>query len=100
MIEFIIKYWLQIGFSIIIAGISYLYSAIKKWNTKQSILEVSTRAHLKHKIIESYHQAIEKDAISIEEYESVVDLHESYKALGGNGTCERIYHDFQNIKIR
>lgn len=100
MIDFIVKYWLQIGFSMIIAGFSYVYSIIKKWNIKQSILEDSTRAHLKHKIIKSYHHAIEKKSISIEEYESVVDLYESYKALGGNGTCERIYHDFQNIKIR
>lgn len=100
MTDFILKYWLQIGFSLLITAFSYFYSMVKEWILRQSVLEDATRAYLKHKIIESYHQSIEKGAVSIEEFECVDDLFKSYKALGGNGTCERIYNDFQKIKIQ
>lgn len=100
MTDFIFKYWLQIGFSLLITIFSYLYSMVKKWIVRQSVLEDATRAYLKHKIIETYHHSMEKGSISIEEFECVVDLFKSYKSLGGNGTCERIYNDFQKIKIQ
>lgn len=100
MTDFILKYWLQIGFSVLITIFSYSYSMVRKWIVRQSVLENATRAYLKHKIIKTYHQSMEKGSISIEELECVVDLFNSYKALGGNGACERIYNDFQKIKIR
>lgn len=39
------------------------------------------------------------DGIDIDEYDNLRILYEGYKALGGNGTCERLFNEVSKLPI-
>ena len=59
-----------------------------------------SRALLHHEIFQTARQALEKGYISEYELENLDELYKPYKAIGGNGTAEKLYNDCKDLPIR
>ena len=79
MLDFIIKYWIQILFGIIISLFTYLYKQILNYKKKIDKTNEGIVVLLKIKIIERYDICRNKEKITIEEKEVVLDLYNVYK---------------------
>lgn len=42
---------------------------------------------------------VQKESMQPLTYETVCEVHEAYKALGGNGMTDKIFHEIQNVHL-
>ena len=100
MLEFIIKYLLEILFGIIISSIIFLY---KKMEISRKIINSSingVRALIKAKIIESYYTYTARGYISIYDKNNIEELYIQYRELGGNGVIDDLIEDIKKLSVK
>lgn len=59
-----------------------------------------SRALLHHEIFQTAREALKKGHITEYELENLNELYVPYKAIGGNGTAEKLYNDCKNLPIK
>ena len=92
MIEFIIKYWLQILFGLIIIVIGAMYKRITIYKNKLGSTEKGVKMLLKSKIIENHNRIIKKENIN--------EICEEYKNLNGNGVIKDLIDKLEDLEIK
>lgn len=111
MLEFIIKYWLEVLFSAILGLIGLGYKMLKKRQDKQEIknqeqdmknkaIEKGVQALLRNELIRRYREYEIKKEISILDKENIEHMFKEYKNLGGNGTVEKMYEDLLELPTK
>lgn len=94
MTEFILQYWTEMVFTLIISilGIGYkkLVQKLKENDKKQNAIEAGIEALLRDRIILVYNHYMEKGFCPIYGMQNVEALYEQYHALGGNGTVTKL----------
>lgn len=88
MKEFIVKYWLEFIFGIVIAIISGL---IKRLKTKYDSLQNGMLSLLRAELIRSGEKYIAQGWIPIYAKEAYDKSYEAYHGLGGNGTMTELH---------
>lgn len=79
---------------------SGLWAFINTKFNKKSTLEEGVKALLHDRIYSECEKRIGSDAISRDDYENLQYLYRPYRALGGNGTCERLMNEINKIPIK
>lgn len=97
MFEFIIKYWLEIAFSLIVSAISYV---LKKTYKKQKAIEQGVQALLRNELIRRYREYEAKGEITILDKENIEHMYKEYKNLGGNGTVAKMYEELMDLETK
>lgn len=101
MIDFIIKYWLEMLFALITSGLSFGYKIladkIRESSKKQEAIEEGIQALLRDRIIQAYNHYIEKGYCPIYGHENVEALYSQYHALGGNGTVTKLIEKLREL---
>ena len=87
MADFIIKYWLEVLFSLFITGGS---AAILYIVRREKAMHKAMLALLRDRIIDTYNRALDRGYCPIYALENLHALHKEYKALGGNGALDDI----------
>lgn len=108
MFEFIVKYWLEFIFGIIIGILTTLYKRIKteqeKTKTEYDALKQAMLAMLHDRLYQACTYYITIGYIPIEKAEEIMDnlkmIYEAYHALGGNGTGTEIYTRFKALPMK
>lgn len=116
MREWVIKYWLQFLFGIIIAGLTAFYKRklnevkerkrcdeeLEKQRFEEfNLLKGAMQAVLRGQIIQLYNHCLDRGNTSrIYEKENATELYNSYHALGGNGVIDGIYKDLMNMNTK
>lgn len=101
MIDFIIKYWVQILFSIIVsvAGAAYawLKQKFKKQKVTQAALTDGVEALLHDRLYQA-HAVYQRQAwISAADLKNIEHIYRAYHTLGGNGTGTQLYQEMQEL---
>lgn len=99
MIDFIIEYWLQFIFGIIITLIISMYKRINKHYKTIKTIKDGLKTLLKSKIISEYNRISKNNYISVFEKEIINELYTEYTLLGGNGVIKDIVLKINNLKI-
>lgn len=99
MISFIIEYWLQFIFGIIISLIVTIYKRINKHYEKINTIQDSLKTLLKSRIISEFERIIKNNCITIFDKEIINDLYNEYTKLGGNGVIKDIVEKLNNLPI-
>lgn len=97
--NFIITYWVQFLFGLLISIVTLL---IKKIIDYKKILDSTTkgvRVLLKSRIIDNYNIIILKKVISLYEKEIFNDLYNEYRSLGGNGVIESLKEAIDSLPL-
>ena len=74
--------------TITISVIGYCVTKFKAVNKKQNAIEKGVQALLRDRIIQIYNHYNKEKYIPIYSRENISNLHNEYKALGGNGTVD------------
>lgn len=100
ILEFIIKYWLEFFFGLIISILGYLVKKLKKLHNRETAVENGVQALLRNELIRRYREYEIKGEISIIDKENIEHMFTEYKNLGGNGTVAKMYEEMLSLPIK
>lgn len=100
MVSFIINYWIEIVFSLIVTFLTYLYRKITKYIKKIDILKDQACLNLKMHISEKYELIKKKNFITMEEKEEIITLYELYKKLECSNIADEMVKEINNIPFK
>ena len=100
MINFIITYWLEVIFGIILILITVLWQNIKTYHKKMESIKSGVKILLKNEITNYYDEAILKNSITLFEKEMLIELYKQYKNLEGNGLIENLIEKIDTIPLK
>lgn len=107
MWDFIVKYWLECVFGIIVAALSAAYGSLvkrfKAEKAKNAAIESGLRGILRIQILDTYDKCVSDGrTISVSRKDAIVSIYQSYVALGENrvdDTIKQLYEELINMKI-
>lgn len=104
MLEWIVKYWVEVLFGLVTAVLCGLYRRIaKKQHDRQAedkAIKDGLVAILHDRIYAECRRCIADDAVSVEEMRNIEYLYNAYHALGGNGTGTELYNRAKALDIK
>lgn len=104
MLDFILRYYLQIMLTLLTGAVSYGFKKIardlkKDMSDKQAIKD-AMRVILHDIIIDVCNQHIKNGYISIDSLEDLEQKYKPYVALGGNGAVKTAFEHAKRLKIQ
>lgn len=90
--DWIMKYWIQELFALVIAGLGWCIRKLKKKKTEYDVLREGILALLHDRLYAECSFFIARGWCTVEERTNLEELYKPYRSLGGNGTGEHIYH--------
>jgi hypothetical protein len=91
LIDFILHYWIQELFALIIAIITWLWQALLRRKRENDEIKEGMMALLHDRIYQACSFFLKRGWCSLEDRSNLEYLYTPYKALGGNGTGESLY---------
>lgn len=94
MKDFVVEYWVEVLFGLIVGGFAWGYRRLAKklctQRHREDAIAQGVQALLRNEIIRTYEKCVAQGYCSIETKENVQRLYEAYHALGGNGTITEL----------
>lgn len=105
MIDFILRYWIQELFALIIAILTWLWRVLLRRKKENDEMKEGMMALLHDRIYQACSYFLKRGWCSMEDRSNLEYLYKPYKALGGNGTGESLYQrclalPFEEEKVR
>lgn len=99
MIEFMLQYWIQFAFGIVVALFGYIGRKIHNYFLIMKTTQNSVKALLKLHLLEDYDFYFKRGSMTVDEKERINLLYQEYRNLGGDGVMEEIMEKFGTIPI-
>ena len=84
MMEWVIKYWVQFLFGLLIAALGLMWKKITRYQEEEKALRDGMRSLLKRQLINDCDRYISEGCCSSTDKELLVEMYAAYHALGGN----------------
>lgn len=85
---------------IIIAGLGYITWLLQTQKKQDDANARGTMLLLRREIIDAYNKFIKGgETMTAFCYEDIIEIHDAYKALGGNGLTDSMYEELMKLKI-
>lgn len=101
MPEWIVKYWVEWVFGLVVAGIAmyckHIASLVRKEREEQKALRDGMRSLLRRQIIADCEQAVREGYCETKTKDTIEDMYNSYHALGGNGVVTKLKDQAMNL---
>ena len=102
--EFFAKYWLQVLFGAVTAGLGIALRRIgkklEKERQRNEAIENGVRDMLRLTILDNYERCNQVGTISVARKDAVDSAYKSYHALGGNGTITQVHKEIMEMPIK
>lgn len=107
MWDFVVKYWLEFLFGMIVAALSASYASLvrkfKAEKAKNQAIENGLRGILRIQILDTYDRCVaDGRTISVSRKDAIVSIYQSYIALGdgsGDDTIKALYEELIHMRI-
>ena len=108
MWDFIVRYWIEFVFGIIVAGLSTAYGRLaKKFKAeklKNAAIESGLRGILRIQILDTYDKCVANGRmISVSRKDAIVSIYQSYVALGDeehpDDTIKSLYEELIHMTV-
>lgn len=104
MMDFIVKYWLEALFGVVLAALSVGYKTLanrlKSEKKKNQAIEDGLRDLLRIQILDNYERCVAAgNTITVSRKDAIDSAYQSYHALGGNGTITRVHQEIMEMRI-
>lgn len=103
MWDFIVKYWLEILFGLVVsgltAGVAKINKKLKDERVRNQAIEDGVRDLLRMQILDTYERCKNAGQISVSRKDAVDSAYLSYHALGGNGTITKVHNELMDLPI-
>ncbi|MEG2283715.1 MAG: hypothetical protein RSB99_03715 [Bacilli bacterium] len=100
MLDFILKYWIQILFGSLISLAGVIFKQLNNYRLKVNEMQNGIRVILKLKISEYYEKVSNKKCITMYEKELITEAYDNYHNLGGNGFIEELMENINLIPVK
>ena len=104
MWEFIAKYWLEVLFGAVTAGIGIVLRRISKKleaeRMRNEAIENGVKDILRIQILDTYDRCKSDGVISVARKDAIDSAYRSYHALGGNGTITQVHNEIMQMEIK
>lgn len=97
--DFILKYWVEFAFSIVISLLTLLFKKIKKYYQNINNLKTSVLELLRNQIIALFNIYSKRECIDLYEKNALENLYIEYKKLGGDGFIDDLMEKIDELKI-
>lgn len=98
--EWIIKYWIEFLFGLVITLLGILYRKFNKYQNEQKAMQDGMKALLHDRIIHKCKYHIHEGVISNDDLDDIYYMNEPYKELGGNGTVKTMIRKVEELKLK
>jgi len=98
--DWIIKYWVQELFALIIAVLGWCVKKLRTKKTEYDVLREGILALLHDRLYQACSFFIARGWASLEDRDNLEYLYRPYKALGGNGTGENLYQEVLKLPFK
>lgn len=106
MWDFVMKYWLEFAFGVIVAGLSAAYGRLEKKfkaeKKKNAAIESGLRGILRIQILDTYDKCVaDGRKISVSRKDAIASIYQSYCALGDtvDDTIKALYEEIVHMEI-
>lgn len=103
MWEWICKYWVEVGFGLVVTGFGIVLKSIgrqmKSEKVRNQAIENGVRDMLRLTILDNYERCKQEGKISVARKDAIDSAYNSYHALGGNGTITRVHEEIMEMPI-
>lgn len=104
MTDFVIKYWIQVVFSIFISVISLvtkkMYEQMKSEKTEKENIKDGVLALLHYRLYRQCERFIHEGEIDMDDLTNLKYLHKAYSKLGGNGIGTELFNRCKALPIK
>ncbi len=101
MWDWIIKYWLEVLFGALIAGLGVAYKLlagkVKKTKDESAAIRDGLRSLLRRQIIEDCESSLKQGYCPVTKKDTINDMYLSYHALEGNGTVTKLVEQIGDL---
>jgi len=97
MLDFIVRFWVQELFVLLIALVGFVCKKIKTIAKKQDYYNDGIKALLRSELIKNYNKYTEQRYCPIYAKENVNDIYDTYHNLGGNGVGTKMYNELMDL---
>jgi hypothetical protein len=101
MQEWILKYWIQVIFGLITAGLIAGYKKLARNISvkfkEQDAIKLGIQVLLRDRIVQCYNHYMEKGFCPIYAMDNINALYSQYHALGGNGTITELVERLRDM---
>lgn len=103
MWEWLIKYWLEVLFGLVTAGIGIamrkLSKNLKQEKERNQAIEDGVRDILRMQILDTYEKCSAAGKISVSRKDAIDSAYRSYHKLGGNGVITQVHSEIMEMPI-
>lgn len=99
LIDFILRYWIQELFALIIAILTWLWRVLLRRKKENDEMKEGMMALLHDRIYQACSFFLARGWCSMEDRSNLEYLYKPYKALGGNGTGESLYKKCMDLPL-
>lgn len=103
MWEWLVKYWLEVLFGLVTAGVGIalrrISKALQKEKVRNQAIEDGVRDILRMQILDTYEKCTMTGKISVSRKDAIDSAYRSYHALGGNGTITQVHNEIMEMPI-
>ena len=104
MKEFIIKYWIEVLFSMIIGLLGYctrnISRLLKSEMADQKSIRLGVQAMLRDRLIQSYNFHMKIGFCEIHDRDNVINMYEQYHNLGANGVVDKLKDEILDLPTK
>lgn len=90
MFEFIIKYWVEFAFSLLLSTMGFIYKKVGDYADEQKAIKSGIKAILYDQITSKCKENLNKGYLTLEELEDIKRSSNTYKELGGGNGAVHI----------
>lgn len=96
MIDFIVKYWVQVLLGLIATFLGWASSRVFGYKKLRNALMVMQL----DRIMQAHRYYTDRGYITVTELDIIEKMNESYRELGGNGTAKALMQDLETLPTR
>ena len=97
MLEFIAEHFLKVFLTTLTAIVGVLARQVVKMGVQYKASQRGTKALLANEITKAHNFYMKQRRCHVNEKRVVMDMHQEYKALGGNGILNKLINDILNL---
>ena len=97
MLDFVYNYFLELCVAILTASVGMLSRKVMKLGKQYKANQRGTKALLANEITKAHNFYMRQGKCHVNEKRVVMDMHNEYKSLGGNGILNKLLNDIINL---
>lgn len=98
-VEFILHYWIEVLFGLIMAVLGWLVAQVKAKKKEYQMMNEAIVALLHDRLFIACQHYLAQGWCSVDDRENLECMYKPYSALGGNGTGEHLYHRVMELPL-